>query len=103
MHVCGLVSEHVYMPVDENPNCLQATFASFVPQKLSQTVPHVSLTQISTRPSSTFVPLTSLISPSVQSAYTCIGIILGMHIVLNGVNNHTLMKKALEMSLNMKI
>ena len=39
------------IPVVEYPSCLQATVASGVPQKSSQTVPQALLLQISTRPS----------------------------------------------------
>ena len=51
--------------VVENPSCLHTTTASLVPQKSSQTVPHVLLLHTSTRPSFGTAPLTSLISPMV--------------------------------------
>lgn len=45
----------------------QATDASFVSQKSSQIVPHVSLIQISTRPSPSTVPSANLSVPVAQS------------------------------------
>ena len=56
----------VIIPEVENPSCLQTTRASDELQKSSQTVPHLPLTQTSTRPSRAEVPPTSLISPCVQ-------------------------------------
>ena len=56
------------IPSDENPSCLHATLASDVSQKLSHTVPHALLLQISTRPSEQFVPPRSLMSPLVHVA-----------------------------------
>jgi len=51
----------------ENPSCLQATLASLVDHKPSQTVPHVSFQHSSTRPClGTSVP-TSLRSPLLQT------------------------------------
>ena len=55
-----------YKPFLEKPSCWQATFPSFVLQRLSQIVPQVSLKQISTRPSISVVPPTSLKSPLVH-------------------------------------
>ena len=57
-----------YLPVGENPSCLQATLASGVPQASSHTVPHVLLLQISTLPSPRFLPPRSRISPFEQRA-----------------------------------
>ena len=57
-----------YIPVEENPSCLQATCASVVPHESSHTVPHWLLLQTSTRPSRAFVPPTSLMSPVAQTA-----------------------------------
>ena len=54
------------IPVAENPSCLQATLASFVDQNPSQMVPHVSLKQISTRPSYRSAPPTNRISESLH-------------------------------------
>jgi hypothetical protein len=54
-------------PAGEYPSCLQATLASLVDQKPSQTVPHVSFQQSSTRPSSSVLPPRSLRSPLLQS------------------------------------
>ena len=60
-------SEHSYsLLVLLNSNCAQTTCASDVPKLLSQTVPQALLIQISTLPSSEFVPLASLSVPSVQ-------------------------------------
>ena len=56
-----------YSPIVENPSWLQATIASKVDQKSSQTVPHCSFQQISTRPSDSVGPLTSLMSPFSQT------------------------------------
>ena len=56
------------LPEDEYPSCLQTTRASVELQKSSHTVPHLPLTQTSTRPSSTDVPPTSLIWPWVLQA-----------------------------------
>ena len=55
------------LPVPAKPNCLQATLASGVPQRSSQTVPQALLLQISTRPSY-IAPPTSLMSPWLQTA-----------------------------------
>ena len=55
----------------EYPSCLQATAASTVPQKSSQTVPHTRFKQTSTLPSYWLVPPTNLISPSVHSLWHC--------------------------------
>ena len=56
------------LPDEENPNCLQTTLASVELQKSSHTVPHLPLTQTSTRPSREEEPPTSLISPLEQAA-----------------------------------
>ena len=48
------------------PSWRQATFVSNVDHPPSQTVPHVSFMQSSTRPSSSVVPSTSLMSPYSQ-------------------------------------
>ena len=50
------------IPSLENPSCLQTTEASLLSHKSSQTVPHSSLLQISTRPSDEFDPPTSRIA-----------------------------------------
>ena len=47
----------------ENPSCLHTTLASATDHKLSQTVPQVSLKQISTRPEYDAGPSTSRTSP----------------------------------------
>ena len=51
------------IPVLENPSCPQATLASLVSQKSSQTVPHMLLLHISTRPSDDVDPPTSRRAP----------------------------------------
>ncbi len=58
---------YLCLPVSLNPSCLHTTLASGAFQKSSQTVPHPSLLQTSTRPSYWFLPPTSLMSPSVHS------------------------------------
>ena len=57
----------IYLPDVENPNCLQTTRASYELHKSSQTVPHMLLTQTSTRPSREEEPPTSLTVPLVQA------------------------------------
>lgn len=49
------------------PSCVQATPASMLPQRSSQTVPHACLLQISTLPSRALLPPWSLISPLLQT------------------------------------
>lgn len=51
------------IPVVGNPSCLHTTSASNKDHPLLQTVPHVSLKQISTRPSYMVRPPASLTSP----------------------------------------
>ena len=55
-HGSILTSLHKYVPIVENPSCLQTTLASRVLQESSHTVPHVLLLQSFTRPSYRFVP-----------------------------------------------
>ena len=54
-------------PVVGNPSCLQTTSASLKSHKLLHTVPQESLKQISTRPSSSVRPSTSLTSVLLQT------------------------------------
>lgn len=56
------------LPATENPSCLQTTLASTLSHPSSHTVPHVSFRQISTRPSRSVLPPTSLVLFSVQPA-----------------------------------
>ena len=56
-----------YVPVAENPSCLQATCASTAPQKSSHTVPHCPFRQTSTRPSLSVVPPTNRMPPAGQA------------------------------------
>ena len=55
------------LPDDENPSCLQTTWASIELHRSSHTVPHTPLTQTSTRPSRDEEPPTSLTEPLVQA------------------------------------
>jgi hypothetical protein len=69
-HARGYISSHHLLghcdsPVVDNPSCLQATWASGVPQKSSHTVPQALLLQISTRPW-VAVPPWSLMAPRVH-------------------------------------
>ena len=67
--ICRIITvTHKHVPVGKNPNCLQATLASGVPQASSHTVPHALLLQISTLPSPRFLPPRSRISPFEQRA-----------------------------------
>ena len=52
----------------EYPCCLHTTLASTAVNKSSHTVPQASFMQTSTRPSSSKVPSSSLISPSLHKA-----------------------------------
>ena len=55
----------------EKPSCLQITDASLALQKSSQTVPHVSLTHTSTRPTFVLDPPTNLTSPWLHRTVEC--------------------------------
>ena len=55
------------IPDDENPSCLQTTWASYELHESSHTVPQIPLTQTSTRPSRREEPPTSLTVPLVQA------------------------------------
>ena len=57
-----LKCNNIILPLGENPSCLQITLASSGPHLSSHTVPQCSLKQISTRPSDSDRPPTSLIS-----------------------------------------
>ena len=57
-------SELLNVPNSEYPSCLHTTLASSLSQPLSQIVPQEPLTQISTRPSLSYVDPESLTSPS---------------------------------------
>lgn len=58
-----------HKPISLYPSCLQTTAASGIVQSLPHTVPHTSLKQISTRPSSSVLPPLSLMSPLVQAIF----------------------------------
>ena len=62
----GHKKENIFKPCVAYPSCLQTTLASIEDQKLSHTAPHVLFRQISTLPSKSFCPSTSLMSPSTQ-------------------------------------
>lgn len=67
-HLALLIAKHKWEPVEANPSCLQATFASVTPQRSSHTVPQTLLLQISTRPwlEFEFLVLRSRMSPWTQ-------------------------------------
>lgn len=58
----------IYIPTGENPSWEQTTPASKSSQLSSHTVPHSSLIQISTRPSYSDEPPTSLTSPVLHTS-----------------------------------
>ena len=60
-------TQTTHTPNLENPSCLQATLASLVDHRPSQTVPQVSFQQISTRPCLGTALPTSLMSPLSQT------------------------------------
>ena len=68
MVIVTLIRSH--LPEEENPACLQTTCASIELQWSSHTVPHMPLTQTSTRPSRDDEPPISLIAPLVQAEET---------------------------------
>ena len=66
---CEYIKQHYHkVPLSENPISVQTTLASSSSNRLLQTVPQALLMQISTLPSRTLAPSTSLNAPSVQSA-----------------------------------
>ena len=75
--------KHAFLPSRANPSCAQTTLASRPPQPSSHTVPHVRLMQISTRPSSVVDPLSSRMSPSVQSGGTGLRLKVSYQAILN--------------------